>query len=202
MMLTSWGYTITGSGTLSDLITVAEFDAATASRYANDTRVAPAISAASQAVRNYCGWHLAGSLPCKIEWPANSRGIIRTGADLLIQLPARFVTGITSVIIDGTETTDYHLDNNGHLIVYDVAYLSRKDIVEVNYTAGLADASAIKNLVVGLVTHAVARSYGVTSEAAGGVSITYNSGWTNGSFDTIIQNNAGVLVPYRLEGVF
>lgn len=202
MMLTSWGYTITGSDTLADLITVADFDTATASRYASDTRVAPAIAAASQAVRDYCGWHIAGSLPCKIEWTANARGIIRTGADLLIQLPARFVSGITSVTINGAATTNYHLDNNGHLTVYDVGHLSRKALIEVIYTAGLTDISAVKNLVVGMVTHSVARSYGVTSEAAGGVSITYNSSWTNGSFDTIIKNNAGVLVPYRLEGVF
>lgn len=202
-LLTSWGYTLTGEGaTLGDIITAAEFNAFTAGRYAGDSRIAPGISAASLAFRNYCGWHVTGSMDCKISWTADNRGITRTGCDLLIQLPARFVSTVSKVTVAGTETTDFHLENNGLLIVYDVAYLSRKDIVEVEYTAGIADAAVIKEFVAQMVTLQVAKSYGVTSEAAGGVSITYNSVWTNGSFDQILSNNAGLLLGYRLEGVF
>ena len=88
------------------------------------------------------------------------------------------------------------------LTVYDVCVSDRRDIVEVEFTSGIFDDSAIKELCSQMVTFGLARSYGVTSEAAGGVSITYNSAWTNGSFNSIMGNNAGLLAPYRLEGVF
>lgn len=201
--LTSWGYTLTDDeATLSDIITATEFNTFTASRYSGDTRIAPGIAAASLALRNHCGWHLTGSYACNITWTVENRGIIRRGNDLIIQLPARFVSAISSVSIGGTATTDYSFQTNGLLKVYDVSLLGRRTEVEVDYTAGITDASAIKELVAQMVTFSIAKSYGVTSEAAGGVSITYNSSWTNGSFNQILANNAGLLAPYRLEGVF
>lgn len=199
---TSWGYSLSDGASLSDIITPTEFNTFTASRYSGDTRIAPGIAAASLALRNYCGWHLTGSISCEISWTITNRGIQRCGADLIIQLPTRFLTGITSVKISGETTSDYTYQTNGLLRVYDVGVSGRRDLIEVVYTAGLSDASAIKELVAQMVTYSVAKSYGVTSEAAGGVSITYNSAWTNGSFDQIMQNNAGLLTPYRLEGVF
>lgn len=199
---TSWGYSLSDGASLSDIITTAEFNTFTANRYSGDTRIAPGIAAASLALRNHCGWHLSGSISCEISWTITNRGIVRRGSDLIIQLPTRFLTGITSIKIAGTSTTDYTYQTNGLLTVYDVSVADRRTLIEVVYTAGLSDASAIKELVAQMVTYTVAKSYGVTSEAAGGVSITYNSSWTNGSFDAIFSNNAGVLAPYRLEGVF
>ena len=75
-------------------------------------------------------------------------------------------------------------------------------MIEVEYTAGVTDSDALKELVAEMATLKLAKSYGVTSEAAGGVSITYNSSWTNGSYDRVLDNNAAMLHPYRLEGVF
>lgn len=201
MMLTSWGYTLTGVDTLPAIITETEFNTMTGGRYTGDSRVAPGIASASSALRNHCGWHLAGALACKIKWLAKNRGITRAGADLIIQLPARFVSAVSSVKIDDTAMLDFFVDTNGLLTVFNVGAVCRKSIIEVEYTAG-HDSSEIKELLVEMVTLNVAKSYGVTSEAAGGVSVTYNSSWTNGSYDRILDNNAGLLAPYRLEGVF
>lgn len=200
--LTSWGYELTGSQTLSDIITSTEFNNYTASRYSGDTRISPSIAAASLALRNHCGWHLTGSLACEIAWTAKNRGIMWDGRDLLVQLPSRFVSGITSVEIDGEATTDYSFQTNGLLTIYDAGFSDRRDVLDVIFTSGITDANAIKEIVAQMVTQSLAKSYGVTSEAAGGVSITYNSSWTNGSFESIMANNAGLLAPYRLEGVF
>jgi len=53
------------------------------------------------------------------------------------------------------------------------------------------------------VTHAVTSSYGVTSEAAGGVSITYNASWAGNTRATALpDDNKEVLLPYRVGGVF
>ena len=200
--LTSWGYSLSGDAVLSDILTETEFNTLTAGRYSGDTRIAPGISAASLALRNYCGWHLAGAYDCELQWTVTNRGVVRRGRDLLIQLPSRFVSAITDVRIAGEEVTDYTFQTNGLLTVYDVAVSDRRDLIAVKFTSGITTASAIKDLVAQMVTFSIAKSPGVTSEAAGGVSITYNSGWTNGSYDSIIANNAGMLAPYRLEGVF
>ena len=62
---------------------------------------------------------------------------------------------------------------------------------------------AIKELIAHRVTHALAQSYGVQSEAAGGVSVTYNATWTNNARATALpSDNKEVLAPYRLQGVF
>lgn len=201
-LLTTWGYELPDAESLPDIISVEEFNTATANRYAGDTRISPGIKAASLALRNRCGWHLTGSLSCKITWTVMNRGIIKHGSDLMIQLPAKFVSGITSVAVAGTNITDFSFQTNGLLTVYDAPVCGRRDVIEVVYTAGIPDASEIKEMVAQMVTMNVAKSYGVTSEAAGGVSITYNSAWTNGSFNQIMDNNAGLLMPYKLEGVF
>lgn len=200
--VTNWGYTLNDTTSLADIITSTEFNTYTANRYSGDTRIAPSIAAASLALRNYCGWHLCGSYTCNISWTVKNRGVIRDGSDLLIQLPTRFLTSITEVTIGGVTITDYTFQTNGLLTIYDVCLIDRRTVIEVEYVAGIQDANVIKELCAQMVTQSLARSYGVTSEAAGGVSITYNSAWTNGSYESIIANNSGILAPYRLEGVF
>ena len=201
-LLTNWGYTLVNASALPVALTDAEFNTYTGGKYTGDARINPGIKAATLALQNYCGWHLFGAEACKISWTIKNRGIIITGRDLLIQLPARMITGITSVTINGEATTDFTFQPNGLLTVYDVSISSRKDLIEVVYTAGVTSSDALKELVADMVTLKLAKSYGVTSEAAGGVSITYNSSWTNGSYDRVLENNAALLHPYRLEGVF
>ena len=201
-LLTNWGYTLVNATASPVAISVTEFNTYTGGKYTGDTRIEPSIKAASLALQNYCGWHLFGAEACKISWTIKNRGIIITGRDLLIQLPARMITGITSVTINGEATTDFTYQPNGLLTVYDVSISSRRDLIEVVYTAGVTSSDALKELVADMVTLKLAKSYGVTSEAAGGVSITYNSSWTNGSYDRVLENNAALLHPYRLEGVF
>ena len=201
-LLTNWGYTLVNASALPVALTDAEFNTYTGGKYTGDARINPGIKAATLALQNYCGWHLFGAEACQISWTIKNRGIIITGRDLLIQLPARMITGITSVTINGEATTDFTFQPNGLLTVYDASISSRKDLIEVVYTAGVTDSDALKELVADMVTLKLAKSYGVTSEAAGGVSITYNSSWTNGSYDRVLENNAALLHPYRLEGVF
>ena len=201
-LLTSWGYTLVDVDALPVLITESDFNTITGGRFTGDTRINTAISAASLALQNYCGWHLSGPLKCKIQWNIKNRGIIRTGSDLIVQLPARLVSSIESVKIDDEATTDYIISPSGNLTIYDAVVSGRRSIVEVVYTAGVVSKVGIQELVAQMVSLELSKSYGITSEAAGGVSVTYNSSWTNGSFDRVIENNAGMLIGYRLEGVF
>ena len=126
----------------------------------------------------------------------------------MIQLPATFVSSIQSIKIDGVEYDEsYVLMPNGILRVYGLAWSHMRmwTPIVVQYTAGLPEGAAdgLKELITHRVTHALESSAGVQSETAGGVSVTYNAAWINGSRATALaDDNKEVLSPYRLRGVF
>ena len=97
-LLTTWGYTLADADALPPLLTLSEFNALTANKYAGDARIEPNINAASMAVRNYCGWHIWPALACALserQLLGNGR-VKRAGPDLLIQLPAKYITAIVT----------------------------------------------------------------------------------------------------------
>lgn len=205
-LLTAWGYSIANTTALANLLTIQDFNTITANKYTGDSRIEPNIKAASQAVRNYCGWHIYPAYSCKIQTSFYDKRISRNGNMILVQLPATFVVSITSVRIGGVAYESYVLETNGLLRIFGVSeYFEPYTTLEVEYSAGLSDAlvANIQELVAHRVTHALASSAGVQSEAAGGVSITYSAVWTNSASSTALpDDNKEVLAPYRLMGVF
>lgn len=206
-LLTPWGYTITDADALTPMLSVGDFNALTANKYQGDGRILPCIDAACMAIRDWCNWHVYPAQAC--TWTerlltGNGRAK-RVGPDLLIQLPAMVVTGITSIALDEVEYDDYDLAANGILRLFDVGYTDRKTRIEVSYTAGLADGmtDALMELIAHRVTHAMAQPYGVQSESAGGVSITYSASWAaSASATSLPDDSRDVLAPYRVRGVF
>lgn len=206
-MLTQWGYTLSDLDALPDMLTDDEFDAFTANRYAGDVRLANNIKAACAAARAYAGWHLYPSTTCELSVVVADRRVTRVGCDLLIQLPARFVSAVTSVTIDETTYASFSFETNGLLRIYNVSPIGlyRYTPIEIEYTAGLPSTmmDGIKELLANQVLHSVAVPAGITSEAAGGVSVTYNAGWVNSSRASGLSDSGKeVLGPYRLQGVF
>ena len=203
---TKWGYTLPDLDSLPDMLSDEEFDEFTANRYAGDVRIAPNIKSACAAVRNYCGWHIFPSASCSMTVLMNDKRVTRNNSDLLIQLPAAFVTEILSVTVDG-KTYMATCETNGILRVYDVEFstLKRYSPIEVTYKAGVDEDTIdeLKELIASRVTHATASSNGITSEAAGGVSVTYNASWVNSaSATTLPDSTREVLAPYRVRGGF
>lgn len=206
-LLTNWGYTLTDTDGLIPLLTPADFCFFSAGRYDGDSRIDSDIAAASSAIRNYVGWHLYPLADCELNMALNDRRISTNGYDILIQLPAKHVTAVESVQIGETDITTYTYEVNGILRLYDVNLACKKRYTPVNvkYTAGITDAlmDDIKELTAHSVTHALASSNGITSEAAGGVSVTYNVNWVNSARATALPNDSKeVLAPYKLQGVF
>lgn len=206
-MITNWGYKLTELDQLPEMLTLDGYERLTGGRYKKDVeRVQEEILAASTAIRNYVGWHLFPSAACEVNMIMNDRRISRVGRDLLIQLPARYVEEVTCVTIDGEIYTHTYAEASGLLRVFDVtAAVERYAPVIVRYTAGLPEElmSAIKELIAYRVTHSVAVPAGITSEASGGVSVTYNANWINNSRATaLVADNREVLIPYRVQGVF
>jgi len=114
---------------------------------------------------------------------------------------------VESVTVGGVEYETCDCDVNGTLRVYDVGLygLKRYSPVVVEYTAGLPEElmDPIRELIAHRVTHAVAVPSGITSEASGGVSVTYNASWINSAQSTTLQDtNKELLQPYKLQGVF
>lgn len=212
---TPWGY-IVDAETIPDFITAEEFNSFTASKFAGDTRISANIPSATQAIRNYCGWHIAPALTCGMVYRVADLRDAFVGPDLLIQLPATYVSGISKIVLnavlneltseyEGDVVTDFDLDPNGLLRIYDANVCDRKARIFIKYQAGLPlnNISAIKELTAHRVTHAVTSSYGVMSEAAGGVSVTYNASWAGNTRSTALpDDNREVLGPYRCKGVF
>lgn len=204
MIKTPWNYTLTEANELPPILTVEEFNTMTAGRYTDDVRISSMLSAAESAIREFCGWHVMDNQPCEAVFLGRDKAVSRSGSDTLIQLPATYVTDIVSVTIGGEELLGFDVTTDGLLWLYDL-YLTRRDKIIVNYLAGLTDAlsGGVKELVAHRATHALAQSYGIQSEAAGGVSVTYAANWTNGGIASALPDaNKETLSPYRLRRMF
>lgn len=203
-MLTNWGYTLTDNDILPPMMDGHDYEAYSG-RHDDMSRAELEIASASAAIRNFVGWHLFPSEACELSTIMLDKRIIFSGHDLIIQLPARYVTEVTEVIIDGNVHEHYHIDTNGILRVFGVPFVARYSSVIVRYVAGLPEEMMhpIRELIAHRVTHAMAVPAGITSEASGGVSVTYNANWINNSRATALAgDNKELLVPYKVQGVF
>ena len=203
-MLTNWGYTLTDNDILPPMMDGSDYEAYSG-RHDDASRVELEIAAASAAVRNFVGWHLFPSASCELSTIVSDARIIFSGRDMLVQLPARYVAEVTEVIIDGVSREHYHIDTAGTLRVFGVPFVERYASVVVRYVAGLPEEMMhpIRELVAHRVTHAMAVPAGITSEASGGISVTYNANWINNSRATALAgDNKELLIPYKVQGVF
>lgn len=216
--ITPWGYII-DSETLPDFITANEFNLYTNNKFSGDTRVNANIPSATASIRNYCGWHISPNLTCGMLYRVQDLRDAFIGSDLLIQLPATFVTGIEKIVLDAVwdvEADDWKgeivdSDNfdigmgDGLLRIYDVGRRDRKSNIFIKYQAGLPETEieVIKELTAHRVVHAVSSSYGVMSESVGGVSVSYNASWAGNTRSTALpDDNREVLETYKVKGVF
>ena len=213
-LLTPWGYKLLNTESLPNFITAQEFDSFTNSRFHGDARIEANIPSATRSIQNYCGWHIYPNLACEMVYRVFDIRDCFVGPDLLIQLPATLVTGVGSILLNarqendtwtGDEVTDYDLDEHGLLRIYDVGGIDRKSKIRIVFNAGLPEAQMdlLKELTAHRVVHAVSSSYGVTSESAGGVSVTYNASWAGNTRSTALpDDNKEILGTYRVKGVF
>lgn len=203
---TPWGY-IVDAESIPDIITAVEFANFTNNKFGSDVRIVPNIASASAAIRNYCGWHISPSLRCAMTYNVRDLRDAFVGRDLLIQLPATFATEINEVSIDGdivdAENIDFNI-GSGLVRVFDVGALDRKSKLYIEYAAGFVDTAVpvVKEICAACVTHALTNTYGINSEAAGGVSVSYNTALTASGSTSLSTNARAILDPYKVRGVF
>ena len=213
--LSPWGYLIDAES-VPNFITDLEFAQFTNGKFGTDMRIAATIPSATEAIRNFCGWHIAPELTCGMVYNVHDLRDAFVGHDLLVQLPATYVSGIQKIVLnaafnsssgfyEGDETEDYEIGMGGGLLrIYDVGYLDRKSKIFIKYTAGFPNTpSAIKELTADRISHALTNPYGVTSEAAGGVSVSYSGVWAGSSNSSSLPSDVReILEAYKVKGVF
>lgn len=190
-MRTAWGYDV--SETLTPIISVADFNTITNNAYSGNPRIEAALKAASQAIRNFCGWHITPALTCTAN-PA--------GGAAVMQLPAGYVSAISKITENGTElgSGDYEWRKDGLIRRKDRrAWSDSWDGIEVVYTAGYSS-DAVPDLaeaVCAITAGVLAVSAGVISESADGVSISYSASASSIAASLTSQQKSA-LEPYRV----
>ena len=215
MMKTPWGYNLTNTDSLPDFLTPNEFAMFTNNRFnSRDSRIVKNIPSATRSIQNYCGWHIYPNLECEMVYRLADIRDSLIGTDLIIQLPATFVSSVTSILLNakktddewtGDPTTDFYLDESGLIRIYDIGCFDRKTLIRIVYNAGVDNdqLDLIKELVAHRVVHAVTSSYGVMSETAGSVSVSYNATWAGNTRSTALpDDNKEILQPFRVKGVY
>lgn len=166
-MRTPWGYDVEPIG---PIISESEFHERTGNAYITNPRVEAALNAASQAIRNFCGWHICPNAVCT-AYPA--------GGTFVAKLNAGYVSEITSITENGVELSsgDYEWRRDGLIRKSrPQRWSGRWDSIEVIYKAGY-DADAVPDLseaVCAIAAGVMSVAAGVTSESADGVSISYS----------------------------
>jgi len=196
-MLTPWGYEIAlPNGTnLPDILSEAEFNTLTGNRWQNDPMARQAVAAASQAVRNWCGWHVAPNEPCSS---------VESGCGRMIHLPVMGLTAVTEIKENGItlNSASYEFNRQGIIRRVDgLMWPDRWGGITIKYNAGYEADAILKQVVTQLAVNAIAAPYGVREEHAGNVGQTFNTidGIAGGI--SLSQRDIACLAPYRLDVV-
>lgn len=197
-LLTQWGYEaeVGDETAVPALVTPADIETASKGQIkANDPRVEAMCLAVSSAIRDYCGWHIAPVLKCRYTTELS---------DKIIYLPAVGVREIDSLSVDGKSISVDSIEYKPSGLVR-LANLSSVDGIKwgstvVEYEAGFSNTAAlVSQIAAQIALNSLTASAGIRSEAAGQVSLTYNTtgdGITGGV--SLLGRDMLLLKPYRL----
>ena len=193
---TPWGYTATvedPATTLPAILSVTDFATLTGGAFSSPTdRVEAVITAATHAVRVFCGWHVSPSLAC--EW-------VGDGDAGQVALPAMAVSAVSSVTVAGLvlDPSAYEWRRSG-LVRFPLLRLPDEwRSVDVCFTAGIGTVEDLANVVCQIVANDLAAAPGLAAERAGEVQATYNKtadGVSGGI--SLLDRDRELLAPYRL----
>lgn len=164
-MYTFWGYEV---DTLPDLLTQEEFNAITGDAFADNESVPYALAAVSEAIRNYCGWHVSPNLTCTMKTTASGR---------FVYVPTLLLTDVETITDGDTELTDGDFEYSHLGIIRRCCFKQFNqgfDAIKVVFKSGIDDDANLKNICAQIVANAIAAPAGVAREQAGDVEIRYN----------------------------
>ena len=187
-VLTKWGYSVDSE--LGPIISVDDFQTATGGRMvSSEERIEAVLASVSQAIRDWCGWHVSPNLEC--TWKGQGEGN-------LMLLPCFGVTDVESLSVEGSEVIDFEWLNSG-LIRIPCRFPDKWRSCDVVYRAGFDATGALAAAVVQLASNALAATPGVREEHAGQVGATYNQTEVGVSGGVrLLASDYSLLAPYRL----
>lgn len=183
---TPWGYTVDD---LPPLVTAQELLTVAPNLSSTTAAINAVLGSVSEAVRDFCGWHVAPSLECTYTGH---------GEGNLLMLPAMGVISVESLTINGDEVTEFEWTAAGMVRLKCGRFPDSWRSVVCTYTAGFG-AAAASQAVMQIALNALVAAPGVREEHAGQVGITYNSTGTGISGGvTLLERDRALLAPYRL----
>lgn len=180
MLLTSFGYYVDAEA-LPPIIDADDLDTLAPGHGLSEEAAELMCEAVSEAIRSYCGWHVAPVLDCEIE---------ATACGNLVALPATQLLSVYSVESDGADVSNFEWLHNG--LVRSCGLSQKWRGVKVAYEAG-HDSKALKLIAANMVKGELRANPGISSETAGGVSVSYSA-----SSFAFSRRDETVLKPYRV----
>lgn len=181
---------------LPPLVTAEALSAATGDEVeASDPRVLPLLDGASAAIRKYCRWHVAPVLE-------ESLTVDGSGADVL-ELPTARLLSLVEVTDDARPVPVAELDASqaGMISRRGGCWSSRFSGVTARVRHGydLAAVPDIAQIVVQVVSNALASPMGVTREQAGAMSVSWSMTAPNVAGGlSLLDRDLAVLNAYRI----
>lgn len=194
-MRTNWRYEIDADA-LPALMTVDEFKTATGGAMAStDAQIEWALSAVSQVVRDFCGWHVSPALACTFTGYGEGR---------FFKLPVMGVVSVDALSVKGAALAAdaYEWSDTGLIRLACGCFPRAWRAVTADFTAGYECAGALGAVVVQMAANALAAAPGVREEHAGQVGISYNqtaNGVSGGV--RLLESDRALLDPYRISEV-
>lgn len=196
---THYGYDIVLADEVTaipDLVTPAAIALASNGRIAvTDSRLTSICSAVSAAIRDYCQWHITPVLPCIYTTEVENR---------IITLPAKLVTSITSVEVEGEalDASKYEWKRVGLVRLHKwPKHRGRWGAYEISYDAGVdADATTLSQIAAQVALNNLMAAPGVRNESVGQVSLSYNQ-MTEGVSGGVqlLDRDKDLLRAYRIQ---
>lgn len=195
-IMTRWGYEVAlddGAEQLPPIIDADQFGIITGGVMSSTPdQIAANLDAASQAVRDWCGWHVAPVLPCSWIGQGEGRQMI---------LPCLAVRSISSIEVNGAQLdgSAYEWRPSGVVRMTCGRFPDSWRSVRADFDAGNDAIGALGAAVAQIAANALAAAPGVRAERIGTASVDYNqtaSGVSGGV--RLLQSDLDLLAPYRL----
>lgn len=148
------------------------------------------VEAATQAIRDYCGWHVAPAIDATITLDG-------TGTDTVL-LPSRRVLSVASVTVDGTalDATAFEWSADGILRRRDRCWPDRYRAVTVDLRHGFESMAVLADIVASIAARVKIDPTGaLANQRAGTQSVGFMAGASGGG---LMQSEKDRLEPYRL----
>lgn len=150
------------------------------------------VDAASRAIRDYCGWHVAPVITQTLTLDGSG------GRKLF--LPTMHLTAVDDLRVEGELVEGFRFSEAGWIALHGGVFPDFERSVQVTITHGFDYSDAVAQVVNGVVARArMAPTGNVVSQRAGTQSVTFATSGGEVTGFGLLRSEKELLAPYRLE---